>query len=99
MVLPLDALGSYIQGAPQMASEGGSPAILRCTGRVPSRCSCVDHNGSAAEGSTMTPQVTTAGSSCTSCTRRVHRKRSDLIPVGAGRDTACDRYIDKISTK
>ena len=23
MVLPLDALGSYIQGAPQMASEGG----------------------------------------------------------------------------
>jgi hypothetical protein len=25
----------------------------------------------------------------------VHRKRSDLTLSGAGRDTACDRYINK----
>jgi len=30
-----------------------------------------------------------------SCTSRVHGKRSNSIPLGAGRDTACDKYIHR----
>ena len=83
-VLPPGALGSYTPGAHPMISEGGFRAILLGTGRFPPRCACLEYTSvgfekhleatrydglTVGEVGTMTLQVATADSNCTSCTR------------------------------
>ena len=95
MVLPPGALDSCTLGAHPMIRKGGFRAILLGTGRIPPRCACLECTSTAGEVGTRTLQVTTADSKCISCPRWRHRKRSNLTLIGVGRDTACDRYINK----
>ena len=56
---------------------------------------CLDCRGVAGERGTTTLQPTTAGSSSTSSTRRLHRKRSRSIPSSGGSDAAYGGYTHK----
>ncbi len=69
-VLPPGALGSYTPGAHPMISEGGSErSYSEQVASRPDARAYLKYTSTAGKVGTITLQVATADSNCTSCTR------------------------------